>query len=251
MDDAIAALAAEHRLALEHPRRHPVAITFTVPDRDGDLAVEIHMLGPASWRPASPGSTTSPCPKSSARRPQLPAQLHRGEHVGPLARGGAESLEELFVAHADNPVTPSPNPNFNVTVSTNLSSTWLAQYFKPTFPADRTVVSWKHPRPSSARPDRRQHQHRLLELPDPGRQRREAAGRRGAINSESVRPRHGGLPRGHGRHDQLAARRSRSSGHTGLDSAKGACFVVSSLTLTATGVVATSGTARRLPAPTS
>lgn len=242
VDDAIAALAAEHRLALSILERTPTAITFTVPDRDGDLAVE-------TIRYAWSGIAGDPLTRQyNGAVPEVVLRDVRSfqlsyieKTVAPLPVAEQESPEELFLAHAPDPVTPSPNPNFNVTVSTNLSSTWLAQYFKPTFPADKTVVSWKVTR-VRFRPARTVGNTSTAYW---NCQIRAASDARqptgGAINGESVRRGMAGLAAGTaGTTNTLPPQvEVVFANATGLDPAKGACFVVSAPLLTATGVVAT------------
>jgi hypothetical protein len=125
-------IAADLKMALSITEQTPTAVTFTVPDRSGDGVTETIRY---AW--AGPGSPVTrqcngqPVPAASiADNVQSFSLQYAGKTTGPATP--VESAEQLLISY-DNAASTQ---DFGVK-----KSTWIAQYFKPTLPAN--AIAWK------------------------------------------------------------------------------------------------------------
>jgi hypothetical protein len=137
VDDAVAAIASEQRLALEILERSQWSVTFRVPDRDNDGAPETIRYVWSGTAGDSLMRTYNGEPETVFVRDVKNFKLTFLEKtLTPIPAVEVESPEVLLVSHTGAP--GGTNPNYTMT-----STAWCSQYFKPAFPADKTVVSWQ------------------------------------------------------------------------------------------------------------
>ena len=132
--EAIARIAADLQVALTFSERTDTAVTFTVPDRNGDdLPETIRYAWPAVAGEAITREYNGAAPVTLAEDVHFFGLSYLLETTSPSGPVEQES-QELVLMHHDN----APGGNFQAAGTNTMD--WVAQYFKPALPTN--TVSW-------------------------------------------------------------------------------------------------------------